>query len=487
MTAATGSTAEDTIHGAWLLMATVFACIVLFCAVQYVRRQRLSAEELRRTNAGLRKVLDQAAIVSITDAAGRITHVNDAFVATSGYSRTELVGGDHRLINSGHHPRSFWSGMYRTVHAGGVWRGEIKSRGKDGTCYWVLATMQGLFTRAGELGEIVSIRTDISALKAAEDRLRHQAAEAELLAEVAALLHDLQAPLAVRVHAILRRLVKVVPGIRRCALFRAGRGESVALGEFARQGSAPPPAGCGCCVAPDRIAKADRARIEAVRSCGPSCWATEPRQRGDAAVVRGVLTVGGEVQGLLLVAMEPGSVPPSALLERLCRMLADWLLAERLRVDAAAADAAKDRFLATMSHELRTPLTAILGFADELAAHCAVAAEPAGALSAIRRNGRHILGLIEDILDLAGAVAGRLHLQPVGCDPRALLAAAASSFVPQATSKGLELAWTDELPAGVGLHADPRRVRQILVSLIGNAVKFTTVGRGYDRKLWMSA
>ncbi len=152
----------------------VFAVTILAYLAYTMIQLRKSANTLKRTVTDLnyqKFALDQHSIVSIADVKGKIIYANDRFSEISQYTRDELVGNDHRLVNSGFHSRDFFKSMWNTIRSGTVWHGEIKNTRKDGTFYWVDSTIVPFTDEAGKPYQFVSIRTDVTEHKRLEEAL----------------------------------------------------------------------------------------------------------------------------------------------------------------------------------------------------------------------------------------------------------------------------------------------------------------------------
>ncbi|UHA60854.1 PAS domain S-box protein [Metabacillus litoralis] len=143
--------------------------------IEDITDRKKMESELKESQKNLEDVnfaLDESSIVAITNQRGIIEFVNDKFCEISKYSREELIGKDHRILNSGFHPKEFFKQMWSTIGCGQTWKGEIRNKAKDGTYYWVNTTIVPILNDYGKPKQYVAIRNDVTEQKQAEEALR---------------------------------------------------------------------------------------------------------------------------------------------------------------------------------------------------------------------------------------------------------------------------------------------------------------------------
>jgi formate hydrogenlyase transcriptional activator len=177
------SFARTTDHGTWpdtlvesLRLATRLIGIGMLQSIRHAEVQTAVGNL-----SGFKAALDKHAMLATTDLEGRITYANDKFCAISKFSREELLGEDHRIINSGHHPKEFFQNMWSTISKGHVWQGEIKNRAKDGSYYWEATTIVPLLNESSKPRQYISIRADVTEQKLAQEALLKSCAEIKQL------------------------------------------------------------------------------------------------------------------------------------------------------------------------------------------------------------------------------------------------------------------------------------------------------------------
>lgn len=257
--------------------------------------------------------------IVLTDLAGNIVFVNEAFESISGYSREEALGKNPRILKTDHHSPDVYKELWQRISSGGVWRGEFYNRRKDGSCYWENATISPVKDSEGRIINYLAIKEDITSRKATEEKL------------------------------------------------------------------------------------------------------------------------------------------------------------EAAKVEAEAASRYKSEFLANMSHEIRTPLNAILGFNQILLAE-EDNPDKVQKLEIIRHSGETLLGLINDILDLARIESGKLEIEELSFNPHQEFSSTIKLFFHKATEKNIQLIYFIDPAMPVEVRGDHLRIKQVLLNLLGNSLKFTPAG-----------
>ena len=429
-------------------------------------KERTAAAEQRARELSFQKfALDQCAIVAVTDACGRITHVNDRFCQISGYTREELIGQDHRMVNSGLQTEEFLKEQYNTIVAGKVWHGEIRNRAKDGSLYWVDATLVPIVDSDGDKkpSGYVAIFQDITQHKQAEENLRQRTHELEAAIDLAERSHHETGfqKFALDQHAIVaatdaRGRITYVND-KFCEISKYSRDELV--GQDHR-------------IVNSGLHSKEFFKHMYATIAGGNVWHGEIRNRAKDESLYWVDTT-----------IVPIKVEPTGKISGYVAIRADITALKRtqehLQAAKEAAEAAsqsKGEFLANMSHEIRTPMTAIIGYADLLAEADRPVEQRQEFVQTIRRNGEHLLTLINDLLDLSKVEAGKLQLEAIPCNLRQLVAETESCLCPRAQAKGIEFRVECEKHVPRVIESDPTRLRQVLLNLASNAIKFTESG-----------
>ncbi len=402
-------------------------------------RGRLT-ERLRRQELILHNMRDS---IIVTDRAGIITYWNAGATELFGYSSEEMLGRTPALL----YPEADPAALARDLAAiaeGNEYVGEWQGRHKDGTLLWVDLKVTLLRDGVGAAVGYIGVAREITARHQAEEGLRHSEQTFRLLMEAA--------PIGICVLNAQDRFEAVNDAY--CALTGYTREELLA----AQVGDLHPPE--------ERAAHMGRLHARSAAGRSEPVEFTLRTRTGERRTVlgRGATIMGADGQprrlGFVVDITE--------------RKTAEEVL-RRANAALERASRAKSAFLATMSHEIRTPLNGVIGLTSLLQA-TPLSPQQSEYVSALHASGEGLLGLISDILDFSKIEAGQLSLEVRTFDPRRLVGEVVGLFTAQARAKGLGLnAQVDPLVPAL-LAGDAGRLRQVLLNLVGNALKFTAQG-----------
>jgi len=463
-------------------------------------KQREAELKINKSNSELRSALaelsiqqyalDQHAIVAITDKAGTIVFVNDKFCEVSGYSEKQLIGANHRLINSGVHPKPFFKDMFATISRGTVWHGKICNRNQSGELYWVETTITPYKDEDGEVQQYIAIRTDITNQKAFEEeqkiRLKVSAiklAITDTLSGGSALKDQLSDGL-----LYLFQLPNFNLKPQACLYILD---EDSRLTLFAQQGDLNMQQSeigdkylnlCeqGLHSNGNVIDIPDVDIDEAYKQTETNGnyivpLLAELDEHGVKNTTLGVILLftgrSGEIDDYQLrLLAETATIFTHAIL----RDKANRLL-EQATQAAEQSNQLKGEFLASMSHEIRTPMNGVLGMLG-LLLNSELNDDQRHKAALAKSSAESLLILINDILDFSKVEAGKMELEFIDFNLRDMLGEVAEAMALQAQEKGVEIILD---VAGVEhsmVKGDSGRIRQVITNLISNAIKFTEQG-----------
>ncbi|MFB1490965.1 MULTISPECIES: PAS domain S-box protein [unclassified Thiocapsa] len=403
--------------------------------------------------------------MAITKLDGAIEYVNDAFIQITGYSRDELIGQNPRVLNSGKTPPETYTAMWAALTQGQSWKGEFHNRKKDGTEYIEFAIITPLRQPDGSISHYVAVKDDITDKKRIGlelDQYRNH-------------LEDLVAQRTAALNETLFALESVGT-----AIFRAevNSGKLIYANRYACEFLGYSPEGIRELSVHDIDA---HITVETYPDVAANIrinrfvrFETDQRHRDGHTIPVEMTVYFHEGQGGAPDYFTGFGVD---ITQR--RQFAESL--QQAKDAAEAATVAKSAFLANMSHEIRTPMNAIIGL-THLMQRAGATPEQADRLTKIDNASRHLLSIINDILDLSKIEAGKLRLEDSDFNLSAVLDNVASIITPAAQEKGLAVEIDrDAVPAW--LRGDALRLRQALLNCAGNAVKFTDKGRVMLRAL----
>ena len=573
-----------------LLLMLLLAAAMLGYAVWTMAKLTKARNTLRTSLLELefqKFALDQHSIVSIADHSGKIIYTNDKFSEISQYTREELMGQDHRILNSGYHSSAFFKEMWQTIIHGQVWNGEVKNRRKDGSHYWVDSTIVPFMDENGEPKRYVSIRTDITARKAMDEQLEQQRAFYERISEtlgeglyvqdasgrcvymnseaerllgwsraefigmpVHETIHKQTAdgqPLSAadcpimlgakdkgsvrsEDQAFLRKdgMVFPVALVSKASYTEQGKLETlvVAFQDISESKQAEEAlhksetrlrtlfdstSDAVMLLDENGFFDCNKATLKMFgfssleEFCSKHLMDISPeKQPGgmdhpegiDSAMLAnmhlGIATQAGshsfewvhkradngktfDAEVLLNAMIQEGRT----ILQATVRDISERKQAENLLWQAkAAAEQAnqiKSDFLANMSHEIRTPMNGIIGM-TELALDTALTQEQREYLSMVKSSADSLLHIVNDILDFSKIESGKLDIEIIEFSLENMLRDTMKSLATRAHQKNLELLLHIAPDVPDRLQGDPGRLRQVIVNLVGNAIKFTETG-----------
>ena len=399
-------------------------------AQEQIERSLRNTERLLKDLTDQKFALDQHAIVAFTDTKGTILYVNDKFCEISGYARGELIGQNHRLLNSGYHSREFFQHMYRTIGGGKVWRGEIRNRARNGSYYWVDTTITPLTDEAGKPQQYVAIRADITQRKHAEQALRQQA---EVLDQSQVLVREMDGH--------IRFWSK---GMERLY----GYTRSMAVGAVSH---------------------------ELLRTEFPGSVTEIERELRESGIWEGELIHSHRngarmhVASVWLIQEEEGGIPCVIEADNdVTGMVQAKVDLQKQTEELSRSNRDLEQFAYAASHDLQEPLRAVTGCMQLLEARCRGKLDERGDefMKHAVDGATRMQKLIEDLLAFSRVGTRGAELKPVEC--AAAVANALENLSVSITEKHAVIE-CGELPAVIG---DLSQLALLFQNLVGNALKF---------------
>jgi PAS domain S-box-containing protein len=393
------------------------------------------------------QALDTNAIVAVTDLGGRIIDVNENFLAISEYTREELIGKTHKIINSGYHPKEFFANLWRTISKGKLWKGQICNKSKSGKLYWVETSIVPLINEAGRIERYVAIRYDITQKKLVENELSKTKQQLEYILEsvdAGIVTYDKDDKL-----MMYNRKYCELYGFKEDELPLGAFYEDIVRQYYTRYPATLEGKTIDVAVS-ERMIEHRACPKELIQKLNDTAIRINNTKLSDGAIV--------------------------SLRTNISDLLAIQQAFSDAKTKADLANKSKSDFLAHMSHEIRTPLASIIA-ATELALDKDVSSEDQKSyLDTIANASDFLLSVVNDVLDLSKIESGHLQLESIPFSLRELVDSVGKLFGERARIRGNKI----NILVDENVHdmhvGDPTRIKQIVLNFASNAVKFTENG-----------
>lgn len=387
------------------------------------------------------RAINEHSIVAKTDLRGVITFVNDMFCEVSGYEREEVIGKTHKIVNSGHHSKDFFQDMWGTIKSGKKWRATIQNKKKNGVYYWVDTTITPIKNLDNEIIEYIAIRTEVTETKTLGDLIN----ELQKLAKIGAWELDLTSGMTTWTDEVYR--IHELP-------IGTPTGKIEAINFYAEH---------------------ERPRlIQLIKECSEKGVPYDAQFEFFTAKDnhRWIRTIGEPV------IIDGNIVKLRGTFQDITRFKLRELELDAAKQKAEVSEKAKTEFLANMSHEIRTPLNGLLGILDVLKQD-QLSQDQIELIKIGISSGQSLMRILNDVLDLSKLEFDKLRFESIEFDLVSILNEVMTLLKIEAKKKNLELKLETKSIKEMSLIGDPIRIKQALLNLVSNAIKFTNEGGVY--------
>lgn len=475
------------------------------------RKQLEEALRLKLKELGnIKRAIDVSTVVSITNPDGVITYVNDAHCQLSKYSREELIGSNHNLLNSGYHSREFWKNLWSTILQGKIWKGEIRNRTKDGTLYWVDTTIYPFLDDNRKPIYFISIRHDITPLKNATENLQTSVNRQKLLAQfglyvlsgvsIDSIMQQAVQLLANTLNVDFCKILELLPSGEALLLKEGWGWQEGCVGHCTVDAGLKSQAGYTLSVNEPVVVEDFN---QEHRFTAPELLRRHGVTSGMSVIINttqrdhpyGVLGVHSKqpqhytvedidflqsMANMLALAIEQQTAQEEIkrftldLEDRVTQRTAEL---ETARLQAEVANKQKSRILTLVAHDFKTPLAAISRFVEILKTESSgtLTSEQEEILDYIAEGTTQMKGLVTNVLDRARLEEGKVKIHPNTIELPLFINTIMPAFLALAEEKQLQI-HLDLAPNLTTLEADPVFLRQMLANLLSNAIKYNKPG-----------